>query len=145
MTAVVFIGHSDCHGLSKELLKNAILACIRHGVVEFYNGGQGGFDRLCARTVFELKSQYPYIRNTLVIPYLSFRIFDRGLFDNILFPEELEYVHFKGAIPARNRYMVKKADAAVCYIDHTWGNAAKTYAFAQRHGLWIQNIAQALT
>ena len=40
MTAVVFIGHSDCHGLSKELLKNAILACIRHGVVEFYNGGQ---------------------------------------------------------------------------------------------------------
>ena len=141
MKTVVFIGHSDCYGLPREVLRNEILSCIHQGAAEFYSGGQGEFDRLCARMVFDLKHQYPHIRNTLVIPYLSFRIFNPTLFDEILFPEELEDLYFKRAIPARNRYMVRRADAAVCYVDHTWGNAAKTYAFAQKQNLLIHNIA----
>ena len=39
--------------------------------------GQGGFDRLCGHCVYELKKEYPHINNYLVIPYLSFNVYNR--------------------------------------------------------------------
>ena len=40
--------------------------------------------------VFELKSKYPFVQNHLVIPYLSFNIFDKSIFDSIIHPEGFE-------------------------------------------------------
>ncbi|MBQ6829541.1 MAG: DUF1273 domain-containing protein [Clostridia bacterium] len=142
MKHVVFIGHRDCYGLSASQIETAIRACICQGSTEFYSGGQGAFDRLCARCVFELKKEFPQIRNILVIPYLSFSVFNPALFDDILFPEELEQLPFKAAIPRRNQYMVKQASVAVCYITHTWGNAFKTYTLAQKKGMKIINLTR---
>ena len=113
MKRVVFIGHSECYGLSTSHLLCTIRSCIDQGATEFYSGGQGGFDRICARCVFELKAEFTHIRNILVIPYLSFRVVNRELFDEILFPEELDNLYFTYAIPRRNRYMVNNADCAI--------------------------------
>ena len=48
----------------------------------------------------------PHIKNYLVIPYLSFNVYDKELFDSIIYPDGFEKYNFKSAIPARNRYMV---------------------------------------
>lgn len=39
----VFIGHAECIGLSRDLLKQTIEQLIQRGVTIFLNGGQGRF------------------------------------------------------------------------------------------------------
>lgn len=138
----LFIGHSDCFGVSERDVKNAIIHLIHLGVTIFLSGGQGRFDQLCARCVYELKFLYPGINNYLIIPYLSFHTFNREIFDEILFPEGFEKYHYKAAIPARNRYMVDHSSFAICYIDHDWGGAAQTYKRALKRKLKIINLSR---
>ena len=54
----IFIGHNECYGVTSEQIKEAIVSLIDKGVTEFLSGGQGGFDRLCGRCVYEVKKQY---------------------------------------------------------------------------------------
>ena len=63
-TTATFIGHNECFGLSAEKLKNSIRELIEKGVTDFLSGGQGGFDRLCGRCVYEQKKS---IRQTITI------------------------------------------------------------------------------
>ena len=107
MKTVVFIGHNEFYGLSAENLNNVIIECINNGVTRFLSGGQGGFDRACSAAVFKLKKEYPHIKNILVIPYLSFRVTNKDIYDEIIFPEGFEKYHYKAAIPQRNKYMVR--------------------------------------
>lgn len=102
----------------------------------------GAFDWLCARQVYQAKQQYSEVECLLVIPYLSFRIRERKYFDDILDPEGFEKYHFKAAIPERNRFMVNHSSWALCYVDHDWGGAAKTYRLAVRQGLQIINLGE---
>lgn len=136
----VFIGHNECYGVTSEQIKEAIVSLIDKGVTEFLSGGQGGFDRLCGRCVYELKKEYPHISNYLVIPYLSFNVYNNELFDSIIYPDDFEKYHFKAAIPARNKFMVDNASYAICYVNHGWGGAAKTYERAKKKGLNIINF-----
>ncbi len=138
----VFIGHNECYGVSRSDVEKAIVSLIGKGVTDFLSGGQGGFDRMCAGCVKKLKQEYPKIRNILVIPYLTFSIFDKEYFDEIIYPDGFEKYHFKAAIPARNKYMVNNAAYAVCYVTHGWGGAAKTYEYAKRKQLVIIDISQ---
>lgn len=73
----IFIGHNECYGVSAQQVERAIIDIINQGVTVFMSGGQGGFDRLCAGCVRRLKKQYPHIVNCLVIPYLTFNVFDK--------------------------------------------------------------------
>lgn len=136
----VFIGHNECYGVSAKDVEAAIIDLINNGVTVFMSGGQGGFDRLCAGCVHRLKKQYPQIVNCLVIPYLSFTIFDKDIFDEVVYPDGFEKYHFKAAIPARNRFMIDNAAFAVCYVNHGWGGAAKTYERAIKKNLYIINL-----
>lgn len=137
----VFIGHSECYGVSRSDVEKAIISLIEKGVTDFLSGGQGGFDRMCAGCVKKLKQDYPQIRNILVIPYLTFSIFDKDYFDEIVYPDDFEKYHFKAAIPARNKYMVDNATYAICYVTHGWGGAAQTYQRAIKKNLTIINLA----
>lgn len=137
----VFIGHNECYGVTKEQIKEAIISLIEQGVTDFLSGGQGGFDRLCGLCVSEVKKDYPQINNYLVIPYLSFNVYNKELFDSIIYPDGFEKYHFKSAIPARNRYMVDNSSYAICYVNHSWGGAAKTYDRAVKKNLKIINLA----
>lgn len=102
---------------------------------------QGNFDCTCTTAFFKLKEQYPYIKNILVIPYLSFNVFNKDIFDEIIFPNDFEKYHFKSVIPQRNKYMVNHSDIAICYIHHGWGNAINTYNFAKKKNLKIINLS----
>ena len=139
-TTATFIGHKECHGIDETRVRDEIIRLIESGVTEFLNGGMGAFDLLCARIVHELKSEYPHVRCTLVIPYLTFKIQGEKYFDAILYPEGFEKYHFKAAIPQRNKYLIKNSAHALCYVTHDWGGAAKTYEMAIKAGLDIVNI-----
>ena len=144
--SVLFIGHSECPNITVELLKNEIEKLIKeNGVCEFYNGGQGHFNRTAAVAVYQLKEQYPQIKNYLVIPYMNFNIFDKSLFDEIIYPFPKGYINninYRSAIPRRNEYMVKHSSYAICYVEHIWGGAVKTYRKAQNENLAIINLCK---
>jgi len=129
---VLFIGHNECFGVTSEMVTAEIVKLIEKGAVYFLSGGQGGFDRMCAGCVFRLKKAYPNIKNYLVIPYLTFTVFDKDIFDEIIYPDGFEKYHYKAAIPTRNRYMVDNSDYAICYVNHGWGGAAQTYKYAKK-------------
>ncbi len=133
--SVIFIGHNECFDVSLQLLQQNVENCIKKGYSTFMSGGQGGFDRLSAIAVYQSKKSFPHIQNILVIPYLSFKIFDRSIFDEIVCPNDFEKYHFKAAIPARNRFLVDNADLAITYIRHSWGGAATTFAYAKKKQL----------
>ena len=136
----VFIGHAECYGLSEDLLRQEILNLIQNGVTTFLNGGMGSFDWICAKIVYELKQNNPYIESFLVIPYLTFHIPAKHYFDEIIYPEGFERYHFKAAIPARNDYLINHSEYALCYVNHTWGGAAKSMEKAIKNGLTIINL-----
>ena len=136
-----FIGHKDCFGLDEGRVRAEIIGLIHSGIVQFLNGYMGGFDVLCARLVHELKKDYPYIKNFAVIPYLTHKIDREEYFDEIIYPEGFEKYHFKAAIPKRNKYLVENSCAAVCYVAHDWGGAAKTLEMAYKNNVRVINLA----
>lgn len=135
-----FIGHSECYGVDISTVRPVIVTLIEKGVYEFISGGMGDFDWICARAVYELKKEYPHIRNSLVIPYLTFTIQNKDLFDDVIYPDGFEKYHFKSAIPKRNRYLIDNSAYAICYVKHGWGGAAKTYEMAKRQKLEIIDV-----
>lgn len=140
----LFIGHSH---LSREetiipKLDQAMEALIDQGYSTFLCGGYGAFDFLCAQRLSLLKKQKPELQSILVHPYprphLSPSVL--ALFDETLYPGlENRPPHF--AISFRNRWMVEQSQAAICYIAHDWGGAAKTYEYAGRRHLALYNLA----
>lgn len=108
-STAVFIGNRDCYGVNHESIKLAILYAIDSGITTFLSGGQGYFDEVSAKIVYQLKENYPNIKNALVIPFKSFRIFDKTIFDEIIYPfdaYESSFLTYRSAIPERNRVMV---------------------------------------
>ena len=103
---------------------------IKNGTDEFYLGGYGGFDHLCAAVLRDLKKSYPQIRLILVLPYLNSSMITDG-YDETLYPP-LESVPKRFAISRRNEWMVRECDTVVAYVTHGWGGAAKTLEYAQR-------------
>ena len=141
-TAATFIGHSECYGLNRDNIRPKVIKLIELGVTDFYSGGMGSFDWMCAHVVYDLKKDYPQLNNHLVIPYLTFNILEKKYFDSIIYPEGFEKYHFKAAIPARNRYLVDNAKYALCYITHGWGGAAQTFERAKKKGPVIINLGE---
>lgn len=135
----VFIGHKDCYGLSCDLVKAEIERLIEKGIDTFLNGGMGGFDNLCRNCVNDLKNKYPHISHFLIIPYLDFKRCNFKDFDSVIYPE-LEKYHYKTAIPQRNKWMVDNSAYALCYVNHCFGGAGKTYERAIKKGLMIINM-----
>lgn len=138
--SAVFIGHNDITGFDTKRLEQTVIDLVQKGVTSFVSGGMGGFDRISAKTVHDIKKYYPHIKNHLIIPYLNFKIFDSSLFDEIIFPEKLEGVPYKAAIPKRNRYMIELSGTAVCFVRYKTGGAAKSFYFAEKQGLDLINL-----
>ena len=57
--------------------------------------------------------------------------FSLQLYDSILYPP-LETVPKRFAINKRNEWMIVQADLVISYIDHEFGGAYKTFAYAKK-------------
>ena len=136
----VFIGHNECYDIDKDQLAREIEKLIQCGVTLFLSGGMGGFDRLCARTVYDFKKRYHEIRNIILVPSLDFKVFDPSLFDVSEYPECVAAVPYRAKILKRNQFMVDNAAYAVCYVNYGIGGAAKTLEYAIKRGCEIIKI-----
>lgn len=139
--SVTFCGHGKMNYDDdiKNKLQYEIEKAIIKGETDFLLGGYGNFDLLAAHTLKILKTKYPYIKSTLVIPYID-RNYDFHLYDCSIYPS-LENVPKKFAIVKRNEWIVKKADSIIAYVEHGWGGAAKTLKYAVKMEKNIINLA----
>lgn len=136
---VVIIGHRETGDLKETDISQQIEKLINQGYIYYLCGGMGQFDMLCARCLYKLKMRYTQIKCFLIIPYLTASIQNKVYFDEIIYPEGFEKYHYKSAILQRNKYMVKKASLAFCYVCYNFGGAVKTFNYAKKQGLQIIN------
>ena len=130
---VTFCGHKelyDVDGSVRIWLTNTVENLIQRGADLFYLGGYGGFDRLAASVVWELKQNYPKIQSVLVLPYLDRKV-DATCYDGTTYPP-LEHVPRRFAILKRNEWAVNESDVLVAYVLYDWGGAAKMLDYAIR-------------
>ena len=136
---VTFCGHGDTQSdpAIREWLSETITEQIKQGASLFYLGGYGGFDRIAAGTVWALKEEYRQILSVLVLPYLDRKV-DASLYDETTYPP-LETVPRRYAISRRNQWMVDQSDTVIACVNHGWGGAAATLAYAARKNKAIIN------
>lgn len=129
---VTFCGHKEMSEREavEQWLNAACSDLISQGADEFYLGGYGGFDHLCAAVLRQLKKDHPHIRLILVLPYLNSSMPTDG-YDETIYPS-LESIPKRFAILRRNEWMIRESDTVVAYVTHSWGGAAKTLEYACR-------------
>ena len=135
MKSCFFIGHREA---SEEIYPALSAQVQRHythlGVREFIVGHYGGFDRLAAKAVKELKKQHPDIILFLLLPYhpAQHPVAIPDGFDNTFYPPGMERTPPKVAIARANRYMVDHTDYLIAYVWHPASNARTLLAYAKK-------------
>jgi len=106
---ITFCGHKDVSDKAtvEQWLYSVCSELIDQGATEFYLGGYGNFDYLCASTLRELKKQHPTIKLILVLPYLNSSMMTEG-YDETVYPP-LESVPKRFAISRRNEFAQTEA------------------------------------
>lgn len=135
-----FAGHSklyDTEAIYKKLLLVIENLVLTENITEFQVGNYGDFDKLSAKAVRSLKEAYPDIQLNLVIPYLTAEINEHkeqyyNNYDNIIIADMPENTPRHLKIIKANQYMVKNSDVLVCYVENSFGGAAKTLEYAQK-------------
>ena len=139
-----FFGHKDAPASIKPLLENAIRNLIEvEAYDEFLVGNQGKFDAMVYSALHKLRTEYPEIRFYVVLAYMPNGKNVHETYDHTetIYPEGLESVPKRFAIMHRNRWMIKNANAVICYISHSWGGACQAVSLAERKKLKIVNLA----
>ena len=143
-----FAGHREIFGFDQSHLME-ILESILESEQELtcYVGGMGEFDSLCANAVRVLKHRHPEknILLILVLPYMkqainTHREYYQERYDDIIIPTELAGIHYKKAIPARNRWMVDQSDCLVAMVWRNYGGAYQTLKYAEKLGKKVFRI-----
>ena len=134
-----FIGHRDAPWNLREKLESVITDLIVNKKVDlFYMGNHGNFDRMAYQVVRKLKAMYTHIEYYMVIAYLSPTMAEAG--ENTLFPQDLEFVHPRNAITARNKWMIDNSEILVSYVVCDFGGAAKIKRMAEKRGKTVINL-----
>lgn len=117
----------------KEKLLQTLTALIENmGVTHFYSGYRGDFDRFCSNTVYELKSKYPFIKNTMVLSYIPNKEFVMPeCFDDSIYLLERS-VPKRLAIIETNKCLVDKADYIVAGVILHGGGAYTALEYANK-------------
>lgn len=147
-----FTGHRflPADGLSEisAMLENEIIGLAKNGCLRFLAGGALGFDTLAAQTVLRLKSRFPDIRLSLVLPCLNqaerWRPADIAVYneikenaDTVIYTSESYY---RGCMHVRNRRLVDESRYCICYLAKESGGTAFTVNYAKQQGLEIINL-----
>lgn len=142
----MFCGHRRnipqyvCNGLLYQIEK----LYYQNNVTVFLNGGMGEFDNMARLAVRALQAHRLKIKIMLVMPYLTHDFYNnsdkyKDAYDEIIVPD-LGYVHYKSAIPARNRWMVNKSQYMISYVSNNYGGAYATYKYATERNISIIDI-----
>ena len=136
-----FFGHSECYGLDKDVLRNAIEDLIKQGTTEFLVGNHGQFDGMVFSCLQDLSKDYPEISYSVALTYLPTHKEEYDIYHgHSFYPEGQENGPAKFAIERRNRYLIDSADVCLCYVNHTFGGAYKFTRMAKNRGLQVINL-----
>ena len=130
-----FIGHREAdEGLLPELTAVIKRLITEEQVSCFYVGGRGGFDRIAATAVKQVRQYYSEITLMLV---LSYHPAERPVeipygFDGTYYPEGMETVPRRYAIVKANEIMVDTSDWLIAYVKHGASNSHKILEYARR-------------
>jgi len=143
---ITFCGHSKLFSEKKDA-KAAIIETLFPIFTEYQNyeskivflcGGYGDFDNAAAIAIDELRKKFPKtkIEKNFVTPYITDSYkkrldFISRYYDNIIFPP-LSNVTLKMAIPERNKWMIRKSDLVIAYVNCTYGGAYQTLSYAYK-------------
>ena len=150
MKSCFFIGHREANDKLLPRIFNAAEQLITNcGVMAFYVGGYGNFDRLAGRAVLMLKEKSPNIRLYRVIPYHPAErpINTPKGYDGTYYPPNMEKVPRRVAIPRANRAMVAVCDYLIAYVRHDMlSNSYEILEYAKRREkkglIHVENLAE---
>lgn len=135
-----------------QRLRDAVIASIEDGYLYFGTGGALGFDTLAAKTILELKAQYPEIKLILVLPCKNqaarwstedIREYERikAEADKVVYTSEYYY---NGCMHKRNRHLIDYSSLCICYLADSVGGTLYTVNYARNNGVKVVNIANSL-
>ena len=127
-----FFGHKDTPKEIEPTLRSTLIDLIENKNVNvFYVGNNGSFDTMVRRQLEDLSQTYT-ITYHVVLAYLPT---EKNKYDNLtntIYPEGLETVPKRFAIPWRNKWMIQQSDVVVTYVTRNFGGAAQFKALAER-------------
>ena len=118
LKSCAFFGHRN---IKVEQYREKLLLIIKDlienkGVTQFYSGFRGDFDRYCCNIVYEFKSLYPDIKNTMVLSYIPNKEFVLPkCFDDSIYLWEQPVPKWL-AIIETNKCLVDKVDFIVAGV-----------------------------
>lgn len=153
-TACCFTGHRELPVERAEHLCHALQTIIdrlyaENHIVTYYAGGARGFDALASETVIKRRAVLPDLRLIVVVPHEDqakwWRVAEQERYERIK-SEANEVItlaphYFRGCMQKRNRYMVDRSAACVCFLTERAGGTAYTVNYAKQHGLTVFNLA----
>ncbi len=132
-----FAGHSKIYqdNVSELVYAQAEFLIQKRNVAEFWLGNYGDFDRICTGVLLQLKKIYD-IRIFLIVPYLTnYKKYD-GIYIADIPPNTPPHLKILKA----NHYMVDNSDYLICFVNTTWGGAAKTLEYAKKRNIEIISL-----
>ena len=141
MVSATFFGHRDFDYSPYRHKIRAIMTDLiqNYGVEEFLSGFRGNFDRLCAETVFDLKTRFPAVKNIMVLSYHDHRFVLPKFFDESVYLLE-KSVPPQFAISYTNRAMILKSDFIISGVCSHFGGAYSACKFARQKKKMILDI-----
>ena len=143
MVSCFLMGHRE----TSETILPALTEAVEHhitvyGVVEFFVGQYGGFDRVAISALRAAKAVHPEIILRILIPYHpAERPVELPLgFDSTYYPPDMEQVPRRFAIVRANRYVVEHVDYLIAYVWHPASNARDLLEYASKRGIGITNL-----
>ena len=135
MKSCTFFGHRkydyrEYADKIEEIAESLIVDC---DVQQFYSGGRGNFDIMCAKVVKKLQLKYPNVKITQVLSYIPEEKENNILsfFDDSLYLLERN-VPKRFAIIETNKLLVNKVDFIISGVEHGFGGASQAVEYAQR-------------
>ena len=138
---VCFFGHKDTPETVRPFLEQEIERLIACGAMSFLVGNQGRFDGMVLGCLRRMAKKHPGITYKVVLAYMPKT--GEFAYGETMLPEGQELVHPRYAIAHRNRWMTEEADAAVVYVAHSWGGAARYADLMRRKGKIVRNLCRA--
>lgn len=148
-----FFGEDDpmCVDLKNRLYEQ-IKRLIEDGADEFFSGMARGVDTWAAEAVLGLKSAYPQIRLTAVIPCPEqadkWSVSEKDRYHYILEHCDKSLVtsprYVRGCMQKRNRALVDMCDVLVAVFDGKSGGTMQTVNYAKSKGRKIFSVSPTL-
>ena len=138
-----FIGHRNApESIYPNIVSIIEKLIVENGVKEFIVGNYGMFDSMVIRALQQTKIKYPDIVLLLLTPYHPSvkNVIKPDSFDDIYYPEGMEFVPHKAAIVRANEMIVSKCSYLIAYLKYSTSNTEKFVEYANHKGTTIKFI-----